>query len=1454
MGPKSGLKYLGLWPVFCGLVLLTCMRVNFVYCVSSSGVGSAILSAADPTCDKPVSDATYEALYALYNSTGGTDWSWKPESSTNGYIWNFTAVQSTADGAKRPCKDQWQGLTCELDTSDLTLCAVTEMIFENFNLNGPLPNEIGNITSLQVLHLSTNLISGTLPRSLGALSEMEEFYLDSNAFTGDIPTELGRLTESTYFELGDNFLVGTIPTELYGLINVQVFYLPHNHLTGSLSPLVGNLVNAVQLDVSLNLLSQTLPTEIGLMTSVSTINLVECAFSGSIPSELGLMSGLTQLLGYQNYFSQNMPTEIGLMTALYLLDLDLNMLSGTLPTEVFMLPRLENLDLSVNHFTGPLGTEIGNLNIVTELSLGGCYFSGPIPEEISNCKHLVLCYLNENLFSGALPASLGNLQHIHNLIFAQNLLTSSLPTEIGNLTTLQQIATNTNYLTGQLTSSFPPHLIVIQFEMNHLTGDLFGMFNYDGLDLFSTLVSLDVSFNAFTGSFPSVIFALPALNTLLGGSNCFSGALTCPVNETDSHVIKKRTSSALQVIDLNGLSSGSYCRHYMLPTSILPDSGYYPKNYMTGTLPSCIWEFENLTDLYLVGNGFTGPIFPPGAEASDSLIRSLTNLSLASNELTGTIPAFLANHEGFIQLDLSSNRLHGSISSSLDICSNQAVIDLSVNRLSGALFNTGSCNFGNLSNYILQGNMLTFSMAGMNPETHSEALAFYGSSTLDTAMIVASPIFLVAIVLLWMTVFRKQMGTLSCIAKSRWLSMLGKWNSHWQLVLLPLDWIYYFNRCIRYSKLLLALVGVVLFTFAVLESQLKSSNHSSYGGTYQDQYRWYVSAAYLHGTLPVVLMAVLLLIGMLSIGGTIVCFMFPVHDSSHGNLFGRLNSSSSQVPGQTEMTRKGKIMWVDRFKFWCKIIAVLIVNFSIVGLVNTGYLVEVLDNNPEIQLIQITLSLFKLVWNTVLISNSLKWLTNSSTELLLNPLLFRFLIKLINFVVIPCLATSLISDSCYLKLFQQQTAPLLYDMRCSGVKGIDNGTVTCTGSFENLLADDVFTPPFIYSFQCTSAIIANYVPVLLYSYIVTGLLIPGSLILFMLITAEEESGGKMINACNRLVDVCCGRLFEQWLPQVLRQSVASNRPSNTNPGETEAPQSSNDLTPLFPLEALIATQLLNAALFGTFGVAFPYLGAAIACSAVFEIWTWLIAIGKYHSFQFTVNRNISPATLSPLKNNTLEASMGVSNSLSAYLAMSAGGIRMSTLMAYQAEELSAAVSGAQNDNSRGNNPSDEEEKTGTSESGTGSARTSIVQGAISPDQERRTASLDVLFTIQSVQNLQFSDAVILIALIFVFWGALFFDMTADLYGTPAGLIVVLVVMFCGPVITVIAMYCFLRFFGRANPQLMKPSLAPRHKEFSIPAGSVDNRFSINSTNSNNPLINSPLAFNSDFAGRLNESY
>ena len=312
------------------------------------------------------------ALVALYNSAGGASWT---------TTWDLNTPVST-----------WNGVT-------VSGGRVTYLNMVNNNLSGPIPSEIGVLTSLTLLSLSNNQLTGPIPTQIGNLTSLTDLVLAYNQLTGSIPTQIGSLTSLLALYLDNNLLTGAIPAQIGNLSSLTGLYLNNNQLT-------------------------------------------------TIPPEIGNLAGLTNLWLFNNQLTGVIPVALGSLTSLTKLYLDNNQLTGVIPVALGSLTSLTNLWLNNNQLTGTIPAALGSLTSLARLYLWDNQLTGAIPVELGSLTSLTELYLGDNLLTGAIPAQVGNLSSLTHLNLYNNQLTGAVPAQIGNLTSLTELNLGSNQLTG----------------------------------------------------------------------------------------------------------------------------------------------------------------------------------------------------------------------------------------------------------------------------------------------------------------------------------------------------------------------------------------------------------------------------------------------------------------------------------------------------------------------------------------------------------------------------------------------------------------------------------------------------------------------------------------------------------------------------------------------------------------------------------------------------------------------------------------------------------------------------------------------------------------------------------------------------------------------------------------------------------------------------------------------
>jgi gliding motility-associated-like protein/uncharacterized delta-60 repeat protein len=145
------------------------------------------------------------SLIAIYDAFNGDSWN----DNTN---WKNGGDEST-----------WHGVT-------ITGCRVTGLDLQANNLDGELPQEIGDLTQLVDLNLSQNNIYGSIPPEIGLLINVKHLRLEQNQLTGQIPTEVGNMTWLTLFDVSNNQLGGDLPASMSALTHISQVHIHYNSI------------------------------------------------------------------------------------------------------------------------------------------------------------------------------------------------------------------------------------------------------------------------------------------------------------------------------------------------------------------------------------------------------------------------------------------------------------------------------------------------------------------------------------------------------------------------------------------------------------------------------------------------------------------------------------------------------------------------------------------------------------------------------------------------------------------------------------------------------------------------------------------------------------------------------------------------------------------------------------------------------------------------------------------------------------------------------------------------------------------------------------------------------------------------------------------------------------------------------------------------------------------------
>lgn len=481
----------------------------------------------------------FDALMALYNATDGPNW-------TNNTGWVDGAAGTDCDVCN------WYGVDC------YTNGRVSELTLASNKLNGLIPSEIGDLTTLNILNLGGNQLSGTIPTEIGNLINLFSLLLGTNQLSGSIPAEIGNLTAIHWISLGGNQLSGSIPSELGDLIHLFLLYLndnqlsgvipteienlqslfvldlSNNQLDGSIPPGIGTFSNIIWLTLSNNQLSGTIPLSLGNLTHADTIHLDNNQLTGCFPTHLSSLCGTVGNVDFSNNTGLPGGGNFDMFCATGAGDCNLPP-SNCHPDfnaliTFYNTTNGENWTGNAGWVDGAAGTDCdvcnwygitcdGNGRVIS-IFLQYNNLAGGISSNIEELTFLENLGLRDNNLLGYLPTAIGNLSNLKSLDFVDNQLSGTIPSEIGNLTNLEELFLSNNKFTG----SIPPelgdlsNLIYLHLSGNYLTGELPPeLGNLSSIeDVFISSTAISGNLPAEWGNLPSGVFLWLKNNLLTG--------------------------------------------------------------------------------------------------------------------------------------------------------------------------------------------------------------------------------------------------------------------------------------------------------------------------------------------------------------------------------------------------------------------------------------------------------------------------------------------------------------------------------------------------------------------------------------------------------------------------------------------------------------------------------------------------------------------------------------------------------------------------------------------------------------------------------------------------------------------------------------------------------------------------------------------------------------------------
>lgn len=952
------------------------------------------------------------------------------------------------------------------------LVSLQSVYLQNNSLTGSLPGFDQTGYQLQIADFSSNKLNGSIPASIGKLSVLTNLKMYANNFTGSVPTSICKLDKLYYLDLSKNELNGTIPADIGNMTALEQLYLFSNNLTGTIPTSIINLTELAYLQLYFNKLEGSLPERIGDLSFLTILYLTGNRLTGTLPDSLSKLSLMQYLSLDDNRFFGSIPASLGKLVNTRVLDLSINQLDRQIPAELANLRLLQTLSLDSNLLSGKVSTNFGKMSYLLDFYISRNFLSGAIP---SMGSRIFCISVQTNQFSSTIPSILGNSSEL--LLFAaeNNYLTGSIPSNLCKYSSLHQWTTSNNYLTGHLPSCSPASSINyfdFQVSNNLLSGTLPSYLLGDNMEV----VYLDR--NAFTGSIPAVWFTnAPNLASIVMAINCLTGSIPTTICNVGK----------LFQLSLDGLHSAGICTNPILPFN--SKSGVLSGDGVRGPIPSCIQNLTLLRELHLSGNMLEGSL-----PSFDGFTR-LSSLILSNNRFTGEIPSELWRGSRTLQyFDLSFNRFRDRIPDDVlgdappedSKAFSRITFNMQVNRLSGHIPRILS-SVQNIS--ILEGNLFSCDSSRSSIPPHDELADSYecGSDATSFSLIVYSVLLGVGIIVAAAIAMNWSLNYYAFFQK--------RYEEYYNLApQFPV--MQEVEKMFRYLiRMLVTITVVSILVFMPLFTVL-----STYYGTYIHLYAWEVSGLYMKSSAAAYCLLVVFWIYLV-----ILIASLPMTRTWIGKTMGW--AFVYLFERFTEIS-----WWIT-----CKYVIVFFFNLVLVLTVNVLFVAAVVSGNytpATIAAFSLLVSMFKLSWNILL-------LHLGSSEFILDfGMSARALsaMSIFNNVFIPYLAEGFASPNCFLYVATNtpEVAISTHQLGC-------NPETVCTISSNSTQSDCItkifcsfrdqltrqlnevtysYSPPFQYSYQCSSSLLATFIPVFVYRFILSGFIVP--IILYFLYRYEKK--------------------------------------------------------------------------------------------------------------------------------------------------------------------------------------------------------------------------------------------------------------------------------------------------------------------------------------------------------------
>lgn len=260
-----------------------------------------------------------------------------------------------------PSVCNYKGVFCAPALDDSKTQVVAGIDLNKGDIAGFLPEELGLLSDLALIHLNSNRFCGILPHSLANLTLLYELDLSNNRFVGTFPTVVFSLSSLKYLDLRYNEFEGPLPPQLFSN-KLDAIFVNNNRFTSINIPASSLSFSASVVVFANNNFGGCLPPSIvNFADTLEELLMINTNLSGCLPPQVGLLYKLRVLDVSNNKLVGPIPYSLAGLAHLEQLNLGHNMMSGIVPAGVCSLPNLANFTISYNYFCEEEGIICQNL-------------------------------------------------------------------------------------------------------------------------------------------------------------------------------------------------------------------------------------------------------------------------------------------------------------------------------------------------------------------------------------------------------------------------------------------------------------------------------------------------------------------------------------------------------------------------------------------------------------------------------------------------------------------------------------------------------------------------------------------------------------------------------------------------------------------------------------------------------------------------------------------------------------------------------------------------------------------------------------------------------------------------------------------------------------------------------------------------------------------------------------